>query len=233
TRKPTLVDTGFAQRLNNDHVLSFDSSMVGISDQSTDKHESTIFVLPASGGIPKRITPLTPSYLHSWSPDGKYLLYTGGRKHDDVTHWDIYRAASDGSGTEVQLTRNAGLNDGPEYSRDGKYIYFNSTRTGKMQIFRMKADGSEQTQLTNDEYNNWFPHVSPDGKWLCIISYVDEIAPTDHPYYKHVYLRLMPIEGGAPKVIAYVYGGQGTINVPSWSPDSKMIAFVSNTEMRW
>jgi len=233
TRKPTLVDTGFAQRLNNDHVLSFDSSMVGISDQTTDKHESTIFVLPASGGIPKRITPLTPSYLHSWSPDDKYLLYTGGRKRDDVVHWDIYRAASDGSGTEVQLTRNAGLNDGPEYSRDGKYIYFNSTRAGKMQIFRMKADGSEQTQLTNDEYNNWFPHVSPDGKWLCIISYVDEIAPTDHPYYKHVYLRLMPIEGGTPKVIAYVYGGQGTINVPSWSPDGRMIAFVSNTEMRW
>jgi len=233
TRKATLVDTGFAHRLNNDHVLSFDSSMVGISDQSTDKHESTIFVLPATGGIPKRITPLTPSYLHSWSPDGKYLLYTGGRKRGADIHWDIYRAASDGSGTEVQLTRNAGLNDGPEYSRDGKFIYFNSTRSGKMQIWRMKADGSEQTQLTNDEYNNWFPHVSPDGKWLCIISYVDEIAPTDHPYYKHVYLRLMPIEGGTPKVIAYVYGGQGTINVPSWSPDGRMLAFVGNTEMRW
>jgi len=229
TRKPTLIDTGFAQRLNNDHVLSFDSTMVGISDQSTDKHESTIFVLPATGGIPKRITPLTPSYLHSWSPDGKYLLYTGGRNGV----WDIYRAASDGSGKEVKLTHDAGLNDGPEYSRDGKTIYFNSTRTGKMQIWRMNADGSQQTQMTNDEYNNWFPHVSPDGKWLCIISYVDEIAPTEHPYYKHIYLRLMPIEGGTPKVIAYVYGGQGTINVPSWSPDSRMIAFVSNTEMRW
>jgi len=233
TRQPVLIDTGFAHRLNNDHVLSFDSSMVGISDQTTDKNESTIFTLPATGGIPKRITPLTPSYLHSWSPDGKYLLYTGGRKGPADIQWDIYRMPSDGSGTEVQLTKNSGLNDGPEYSRDGKYIYFNSTRSGKMQIWRMKADGSEQTQLTNDEYNNWFPHVSPDGKWLCIISYVDEIAPKEHPYYKHVYLRLMPITGGTPKVIAYVYGGQGTINVPSWSPDGSMLAFVSNTDMKW
>ncbi len=228
TRQPTLIDTGFAHRLNNDHVLSFDGSMVGISDQTTDKGESTIFTLPSTGGIPKRITPLTPSYLHSWSPDGKYLLYTGGRKGE----WDIYRIPSDGSGAEVQLTKASGLNDGPEYSRDGKYIYFNSTRNGKMQIWRMKADGSEQVQLTNDEYNNWFPHVSPDNKWLCIISYVDEIGPKEHPYYKRVYLRLMPIDGGTPKVIAYVYGGQGTINVPSWSPDGKMLAFVSNTDLK-
>lgn len=229
TRRVTLIDTGFAHRLNNDHVLSFDGSMVGISDQTTGKGESTIFTLPASGGIPKRITPLTPSYLHSWSPDGKYLLYTGGRNGV----FDIYRAPADGSGHEVQLTHNTGLNDGPEYSPDGKSIYFNSTRNGKMQIFRMNADGSNQVQLTNDEYNNWFPHVSPDGKWLSIISYVDEIAPTDHPYYKRVYLRLMPVEGGTPRVIAYVYGGQGTINVPSWSPDGKMLAFVSNTDMKW
>lgn len=229
TRRVTLIDTGFAHHNNNDHVLSFDGSMIGISDQSTDKGESTIFTLPATGGIPKRITPLTPSYLHSWSPDGKYLLYTGGRHGV----FDIYRIASDGSGHEVQLTKDAGLNDGPEYSHDGKTIYFNSTRNGKMQIFRMNADGSNPVQLTSDEYNNWFPHVSPDGKWLSIISYVDEIAPTDHPYYKHVYLRLLPIDGGTPKVIAYVYGGQGTINVPSWSPDGRMLAFVSNSDMKW
>jgi Tol biopolymer transport system component len=101
-----------------------------------------------------------------------------------------------------------------------------------MQIWRMKPDGSEQTQITSDEFNNWFPHISPDGKWIVFISFPKDIEPGSHPFYKHVYLRLMPISGGQPKVIAYLYGGQGTINVPSWSPDSKKIAFVSNTEIK-
>jgi Tol biopolymer transport system component len=99
-----------------------------------------------------------------------------------------------------------------------------------MQIWRMKSDGHDPEQITKDEYNNWFPHVSPDGKWIAFLSFSKDVDPSDHPYYKRVYLRLMPIEGGAPKVIAYIYGGQGTINVPSWSPDSKMLAFVSNTD---
>ena len=90
-----------------------------------------------------------------------------------------------------------------------------------MQIWRMKPDGTEPEQVTNDEYNNWFPHLSPDGKWIAFIAFPKEVAPADHPYYKHVYLRLMPAEGGAARVIAYVYGGQGTINVPSWSPDGR------------
>jgi TolB protein len=181
--------------------------------------------LPASGGTPKRITPLTPSYLHGWSPDGKFLIYTGGRNGE----FDIYRIAADGSGAEVRLTNAKGVDDGPEYSPDGRFIYFNSVRSGRMQIMRMRADGSEQQALTDDGFNNWFPHVSPDGKWLAIISYGDDINPSEHPYYKHVYLRLMPAGGGAPTVIAYVYGGQGSINVPSWSPDGKTLAFVSNS----
>jgi dipeptidyl aminopeptidase/acylaminoacyl peptidase len=227
SRTPALIDTGFATRNNNDHVLSFDGTMLGISDQSTEKGESTIFTLPLSGGVPKRVTALTPSYLHSWSPDGKFLVYTGGR----AGNFDIYKIAADGSGQEIRLTTDAALDDGPEFSRDGKYIYFNSARSGRMQLWRMKPDGKDQQQLTNDEFNNWFPHLSPDGKTLVMISYADPIAANEHPYYKHVYLRLMPADGGAAKVIAYVYGGQGTINVPSWSPDGRQLAFVSNSEI--
>lgn len=227
TKKISTINTDFAVRNNNDHVLSFDGTMLGISDQSPGHGgQSRVFTVPIEGGTPKKITALTPSYFHSWSPDGKWLLYTGGR----TNKFDIYKMRSDGSGDEIRLTSSEGLNDGPEFTPDGKFIYFNSNRTGKMQIWRMTPDGSGQVQITNDEFNNWFPHISPDGKWIVIISFPASVDSKDHPYYKHVYLRLMPIEGGKPKVIAYVYGGQGTINVPSWSPDSQRIAFVSNSD---
>lgn len=223
----TPINTDFANRNNNDHVLSFDGTMLGISHHSTNHAgQSAVFTVPVQGGMPKLITPLAPSYLHGWSPDGKFLVYTGGRNGD----YNIYKISSNG-GEEIQLTSTKGLNDGPEYTPDGKYIYFNSTRSGLMQLWRMKADGKDQEQVTSDEYNNWFPHVSPDGRWIAFLSFSKSVPPNDHPYYKQVYLRLMPIEGGPSRVIAYVYGGQGTMNVPSWSPDSKRLAFVSNSDM--
>ena len=236
TRTPALIDTGFAIRNNNDHVLSFDGTQLGISDQSTGTGQSTIFTLPTRGGVPVRVTPNTPSYLHGWSPDAKWLTYTGGRptkKDPKVLEWDIHKIASDGSGKEINLTNTDGLDDGPEYSPDGQWIYFNSTRTGQMQIWRMKPDGSAQERVTNDhKWNDWFPHFSPDGKWIVIISYGLDVDATDHPYYKHCVLRLLPVDGSAPpKVIAYIYGGQGTINVPSWSPDGTHLAFVSNSDV--
>lgn len=224
---PALLDTGEVKRNNNDHVISFDGKMLGISSSSQeDGNVSMIYTVPITGGIPKKITAKGPSYLHGWSPDGKFLIYTGKRNEE----FDIYKMPV-ASGREIQLTTAKGLDDGPEYTPDGKYIYFNSVRSGRMQIWRMKPDGSEQTQITDDEYNNWFPHISPDGKWVVFITFPKEIPPGDHPFYQRVYLRLMPVSGGAPTVIAYLYGGQGTINVPSWSPDSKKIAFVSNTDM--
>lgn len=224
TRTPALLNTDPANRNNNDHVLSFDGTMLGISDQTNG--QSHVFTVSVAGGVPTQITPLGPSYCHGWSPDGKFLVFTGGRNGK----LDIYQTPSDGSGAEVRLTDAPGLNDGSEYTPDGKYIYFNSSRAGRMQIWRMKPDGRHQEQVTRDNYNNWFPHISPDGKWIAFISFGPEIEPADHPYYKQIYLRLMPLEAGSPKVIAYVYGGQGTMNVPSWSPDSKKLAFVSNTQ---
>jgi hypothetical protein len=226
TRQPSFIDTGTVVGNNNDHVISFDGTMLGLSSHTTEGG-STIYTVPLGGGTPKRITTLTPSYLHGWSPDGKWLVYTGGRDGQ----YDIYRIPSDGSGPEERLTDHEGLDDGPEYSPDGRYIYFNSTRSGTMQIWRMKPDGSAPEQLTDDAYNNWFPHLSPDGTQVAFITFPREVDPADHPYYKRVYLRLMPADGGAVKVIGYVYGGQGTINVPSWSPDGTMLAFVSNSDL--
>jgi dipeptidyl aminopeptidase/acylaminoacyl peptidase len=225
TGTPTVINTGFAIRNNNDHVLSFDGRQLGISHHAEEEGgKSIVYTLPVEGGTPKRVTPIGPSYLHGWSPDARYLVYTGVRG----PRTDIYRISVDG-GAELQLTREAGLNDGSEYARDGR-IYFNSTRSGTMQLWRMQGDGTGQTQLTRDGFNNWFPHVSPDGRSIVFLSYMPDVPPADHPWYKPVYLRQMPIGGGAARVIAYVYGGQGTINVPSWSPDGRFVAFVSNTD---
>ncbi|HEV8135459.1 MAG TPA: hypothetical protein VGP85_12310 [Pyrinomonadaceae bacterium] len=225
-KQPGAIETGFATNNNNDHVLSFDGRMIAISNHSKDDgNASIIYTLPVNGGVPRRITAKGPSYLHGWSPDGKYLVFTGGRDNE----FDIYKIPSTG-GEEINLTRSPGLDDGPEFTPDGKYIYFNSTRSGTMQIWRMKPDGTNPEQITNDEYNNWFPHISPNGKWIVFLSFLKDVNPNDHPFYKHVYIRLMPFNDAKPRVIAYVYGGQGTINVPSWSPDSKRIAFVSNSQ---
>jgi Tol biopolymer transport system component len=226
-KTPEVLNTDTVKRNNNDHVLSFDGKMLGLSS-SDGKYNSIVYTVATTGGVPKRITPVGPSYLHGWSPDKKFLVYTAERGDGN---FDIYKIPSSG-GKEIRLTQAAGLDDGPEYSPDGKFIYFNSTRSGTMQIWRMNNDGSNQVQITADEFNNWFPHISPDGKSIVILSFLKDVKPDDHPFYKHVYLRLMPVSGGQPKVIAYVYGGQGSINTPSWSPDSKKIAFISNSEIK-
>lgn len=220
------LNTGFAKSNNNDHVISFDGRMMAISNHVGDKRISTIFTLPIDGSDqPLQITADSAhSYLHSWSPNGKELIFTGQRNGI----FDIY-SVDVVTKKETRLTNNPTLDDGPEYTPDGKWIYFNSVRTGTMKIWRMKPDGSQQEQVTFDEYNDWFPHISPDGKLIVYLSFPKEIDPSSHPFYQKVYLRLMSASGGVPKTIAYIFGGQGTINVPSWSPDSKRIAFVSNT----
>lgn len=215
---PTLVDTGEAIRCNNDHGLSPDGRWLAISDQHAGK--SQMYVLPSTGGSPRLITPIGPSYWHGWSPDAKTLVYCAERNGE----YDVYSVPVTG-GPETRLTTAAGLDDGPEYSADGKWIYFNSDRTGRMQIWRMRPDGSEETQVTRDELNNWFPHPSPDSRWLVFLSYGPEVK--GHPANQPVSLRIMPHEGGPAQVLVNLFGGQGTINVPSWSPDSKQLAFVS------
>ena len=225
---PEVIPSGFANSNNNDHVISFDGKKLGISHHAEEEGgRSIIYTMPLSGGIPERITTLGPSYLHGWSPDGEYLTYTAGRNGN----YDICKISVNKK-DEIRLTDAPGLDDGSEYSPDGKYIYFNSNRSGTMQIWRMHPDGSNQEQITFDEYNDWFPHISPDGRWMVFLSFQKEVKSDDHPFYKQVYLRKLPVSGGKPEVIAYVYGGQGSINVPSWSPDSKRIAFISNSNLK-
>ena len=227
---PEKINTGSADKINNDHGISFDGKMLAISNSRAGKPGggSTVYVLPLSGGEPKLLTEETPSYWHGWAPNGKDVAIVGQRNGSNI--YNIYKVSTS-TGAEVALTKNiTGHVDGPEYSPDGKYIYYNANPTGTMQIWRMKPDGSEREHLTFDEYHNWFPHISPDGKWIVYISFPPDIEPNGHPSYQKVTLNLMPVAGGAPRVIAYLYGGQGTINVNSWSPDNKHIAFVSNSE---
>ena len=218
--QPEVIDTGFATRCNNDHGLSPDGTLLAISDQSKAQGKSLIYTLPVSGGTPRQVTSTGPSYWHGWSPDGKTLAFCGERQGE----FDIYTIPVAG-GPESRLTVAAGLDDGPEYSPDGKAIYFNSVRTGAMQIWRMRTDGGEQQQVTSDEFNNWFPHLSPDGRFMLFLSYEKQV--TGHPENKDVTLRRMNLASKQIDVLGRLFGGQGTINVPCWSPDGRQIAFVS------
>jgi len=223
--EPRLLDCGFAVRCNNDHGYSPDGRQIVISDETHGS--SRIYVVPAEGGEPRLITQAAPSFWHGWSPDGRTLAYCAGRNSNGA--YDIYTIPVSG-GSEQRLTDSPALDDGPDYTADGTAIYFNSARTSSMRIWRMRPDGSEQRQVTFDEeYGDWFPHPSPDGRWLVFLSY--DRAVQGHPPNQHVCLRLMPLAGGAPEVLVRLFGGQGTLNVPSWSPDSRSFAFVSYREI--
>lgn len=216
---PRVLDIGAVQGCNNDHGYSPDGALLAISCRPS----SSVYVVAAGGGTPRLLTPLTPSYWHGWSPDGQTLAYVGQRHGD----YDIYTMPV-GGGAETRLTTAPGLDDGPDYTADGQWIYFNSVRTGTMRIWRMRPDGAEQQQVTFDaQYADWFPHPSPDGKWLVFVSF--DASVEGHPPYKDVALRMMPIgdRTATPRVLLTLFGGQGTINVPSWSPDSSQFAFVS------
>jgi TolB protein len=217
------IDTEFAIDCNNDHVLSPDNTQIAVSHFTNEDATSRIYILPFDAGSPALATEKGPSYLHGWSPDGERLAYCAERGGQ----YDVYSISVNG-GPETQLTNLPGLDDGPEYSPDGRYIWFNSTRTGLMQIWRMEADGSDPTHMVQEDANCWFPHVSPDGNWVVYIVYgKNDVAPGDHPANKNVELRLITADGGESKTILKLFGGQGTMNVNSWSPDNRTIAFVS------
>jgi Tol biopolymer transport system component len=221
--EPEQVPTGTVTGINNDHGISPDGKLLAIS-------AGHIHVVPAAGGQPRQVTQKTPSYYHGWSPDGKMLAYCARRDGN----FDIYAIPVEG-GEEKRLTTHAGYDDGPDYSPDGRWIYFNSDRSGSWDVWRMPADGAgpndaRAERVTNDEHEDWFPHPSPDGKWLVFLSY--RKGTKGHPANQDVALRLMPLPGdrvGRTEIqeVVRLHGGQGTINVNSWSPDSKRFAYVS------
>ena len=216
---PRLIDTG-AVRINNDHGLSPDGKRMAISG-STGDGPSQIFIVAATGGQPRLVVKSRPSYWHGWSPDGKTLAYCAERNGN----YDVYTMAAEG-GEERRVTTAEGLDDGPEYTPNGQWIYFNSERTGLMQIWRTRPDGTGQELVSRGANSaDWFPHPSPDGRWIVYLAYDKSVK--GHPANKDVVLKIMPAGGGDSRLLASLFGGQGTINVPSWSPDSKQLAFVS------
>ena len=226
------VDTGFCVQCNNDHVPSPDNQLLAVScmpPELTDgTYESHIYVLPMTGGEPKDLTGPGLSYLHGWSPDGKELAYCAFRKkpEEEIMRIEICTIPSDG-GEETCLTDGKGYNDGPEYSPDGNHIWFNSTRSGLMQVWRMNRDGSGLTQMTDSDANNWFGHVSPDGKHVIYLTFANgELEPNEHLPNMYVSLGMMDYDGQNKKKLLDLFGGQGSINVNSWAPDSRRIAYV-------
>ena len=222
SRRLELVPTGNINNINNDHGISSDGKYYVIS-------AGHIYILPSTGGQPRQVTQKSPSYFHSWSPDDKTLAYTALRDGN----YDIYSISISG-GEEKRLTTHTAFDDGPDYSPDGKWIYFNSDRSGSMDIWRIPSDDAnpdtKAEQITSDEHEDWFPHPSPDGKWLVFLSYPK--GTQGHPRNRDVVLRRMPLpgnknEGGEIKELDKLLGGQGTINVPSWSPDSMFFAYIS------
>lgn len=212
------VETSFADKCNNDHGISPDGSLIVISHNTADG--SAIYTLPAGGGEPTAITGKSPSYWHGWSPDGSALAYVAKRGSG---HYDVYSIPV-GGGEETRLTFGEGHCDGPDYSPDGEWIWYNCEREDRAQIWKMRSDGTDHQQVFEDEFVNWFPHPSPDGRNVLFIAF--PAGTEGHPRDKDVSLKLMDPDGSNIRTVLSFNGGQGTMNVPNWSPDGKEFAFV-------
>ena len=224
---------------NNDHGFSFDGKWLAFSASSPASRTSQVYLVSADGGEPKQMTKTGTNYFHGFSPDGKWLSFIGQRPVDGVVKTEIYRVSADGS-KEEKLTGTGGYDDGTDYSPDGKWIYFNSNRLGTTNdgwdIWRMPPDGAgpkdaKAERVTHDKWEDWFPHVSPNGKYILFLSF--KPGTENHNGEDDVEMRMVPAPGkkaNAEKVkiqtLLKFFGGQGTINVNSWSPDSKRFAYV-------
>jgi Tol biopolymer transport system component len=219
----TILNTGAATNCTGSHGLSPDGKLLAISCSMPGKPETRVYILPSAGGEPKLLTENPSSYFHGWSPDGKTIAFTrpNGSGGGNIFSIPV------GGGPETALTTGNGISDDSDYSADGKWIYFNSDRTGgQMQIWRMRPDGGGAEQVTSDDFKNWTPHPSPDGKSILILSY--DKAVTGHPANKDIVLRILNVSDGKIRVLVNIVGGSGSDNVPNWAPDGTHLAFVSS-----
>jgi TolB protein len=225
------INVGAGYRCNNDHVLTLDGKLLGFSAAGPNERVSQVYVAQADGsGVRQLTSGASASYFHGWSPDNRWLAFVGQRNGK----FELYRVPAAG-GPEQRLTFTGGYDDGPEYTPDGRWIYFNSNRGGSWNVWRMPVDGAgpndeKAQQVTSDAWEDWFPHISPDGKWMVVFAF-PQGTETHNDRMEGVVLRLMPTPGQNPKsdkleILTKFFGGQGTINVNSWSPDSKKFAYV-------
>jgi Tol biopolymer transport system component len=213
------VDTGPAIRCNNDHGITPDGRFIILSSHH-ENEGSEIYLMPRAGGDLTKVSPMAPSWWHGVSPDGAQIAYAAARENRIV---DICVCPLMG-GPEQRLTFGEGHCDGPDYSADGREIYYNCDRSGHAQIWVMGADGSNQRQLFADEKVNWFPHPSPDGQKMIYLAY--PAGTEGHPADRAIEIVLCKPDGSSRKTLMAFNGGQGTMNVPNWSPDSRAFAFV-------
>ena len=221
TSKLIPIKTGTLTALNNDHGISPDGATLAISD-SPGRGTSCIYTVPITGGSPTRITENTPSYWHGWSPDGQTLTYTAKRGD----HFNLFTIPVAG-GDEMLITFGPGHKDGPDYTPDGDWIWFNSDHDGTMDLWRVRPYGADLEQMTSDQDVNWFPHPSPDGRHILFLAYAP--GTQGHPADRKVALKLMSPDGSDIRTLVQFTGGQGSINVPNWAPDGTQFAYIHYT----
>lgn len=209
--------------INNDHVLSADGRSVFMS--AMDGH---IYRGSLDGGAVTRVSPDDGKwhFLHGVSGDASRIAYVELGSFDEAGRLVV--APSDGSGGSVVDTGPRHL-DGPEWSPGEEWLYFNTEAftdaPGHAQLARIPDGGGALERLLESDTVDWFPHLSPDGSFATYI--VFPAGTLGHPADLDVEVRLVETsDWSTPLATHALFGGQGTLNVNSWGPDSDRFAFV-------
>jgi TolB protein len=212
--------------INNDHVVDAGRRLIYLS--ANDGH---IWVAPVTGGAPTRVTHDHGQYhfLHGVSPDGETLAFVALPAGGFAARGRLALISS--AGGEIRYPEAGSRHlDGPEYSPDGTWLYVNTEefakRPGHAQLARVPADGGSLEQLVESNTVDWFPHLSPDGEFATYVSF--PTATLGHPADLDVEVRLVRTTKWTEPITRHpLFGGQGTMNVNSWAPDSRRFAFMA------